>query len=269
MTSRVCLAFLALGVWAPCVASTVIVGGHSQRDCYVLFELAADVPVFLGDMVSCIDGDPGCDADGVPDGVCEFSIRLCAHVPGILGCKPRRIGQIYVTDPAIPLPPLPLSRERCGEFGLVRVPLRKFSRKSGLAKLRVKAISKVLHPMKDIDRLSLRCVPSSAPCKDANCPKELDLSIASVGSDLDVGWTGAGHNFTPADGWRLRLGLTGCNTTGYPVCAVEGAAPRALPLTRSGRAISPAAAFARGARVPPARGRTPHGGPDRPRRVGR
>jgi len=223
-TARACLVSLALGVSGSCFASTVILGGHSQRDCYVLFELAADVQVsntFGG--VSCIDGDPTCDADGVPDGVCEFSIRVCAHVPGVLGCRPRRIGEIRVSDPAIPLPPVPLARERCGDFGLVRVPLRKFSRKPGRAKLRVTAISKVLHPRKDTDRLNLRCVPSPAPCVQANCPKELDVSVANVGSDLDAGWTGAGHNFAWADGWRLPLALSGCNATGYPSCRVDGA----------------------------------------------
>ena len=211
------------------LASTLFLGGGSPlTDCYALFELAADVPLSGSSLstVTCTDGDPSCDADGIPDGVCQFSMRVCAHVPGFPGCRPRRIGEIWLSGGVIPLPPVPLSRERCGEFGRVGVPIRRLKRgaklRPGKAKLRLKATSKVLNPQRDFDRLYLRCLPSPAPCVDSNCPKELDMTVTSLGSDLDAGWTGAGHNFASADEWNLALGLSGCNATGYPSCTVDG-----------------------------------------------
>src|SRR5262249_60414769 len=84
--ARACLVFLLVVLPAGGLTSTLILGGGSLlTDCYALFELAADVPLSASSFptVTCTDGDPSCDADGMPDGVCRFDVRVCVHVPGV------------------------------------------------------------------------------------------------------------------------------------------------------------------------------------------
>ena len=232
--ARACLVFLLVVLPARGLTSTLILGGGSLlTDCYALFELAADVPLSASSFptVTCTDGDPSCDADGIPDGVCRFDIRICVHVPGIAECRPRRVGEIRVGGSfgasAIPLPELPASRERCGAFGRVSVPLRGTKRKRGRGKIKLIAVSKVPNPKRDRDSLKFLCLPNPSPCVDASCPA-LDLVVTSGGSDLDIGWQGDGHNFAWPDGWKVELALSGCNATGYPLCTVNG--PKDLTL---------------------------------------
>jgi len=223
----------------------VLGGGSPETDCYAVFDgVELDSS---SRKVICTDGDARCDRDGIPDGVCRLDIRICAHVPGIPGCRPRRIGDITVGGFSrgggpftIPVPVTPISRERCGDFARVSVPLRRTGSgvKVGKARIKLVAVSRVLHPKKDKDKLDIRCVPNPSPCIDVNCPGELDLTVASTGSDLDTGATGAGHNFSWPDGWKLGLALSGCNAIAYPLCTVTG--PRGstfgppLPLLSAG-----------------------------------
>ena len=79
--------------------------------------------------------------------------------------------------------------------------------------------------MHDVNRLVLRCVPSSV-CTQPNCPpssrgptapNELVLDIAASGSDLDLGSTGLGHDLlvppTP-----VHACLDGCDAATTPSC---------------------------------------------------
>ena len=59
-------------------------------------------------------------------------------------------------------------------------------------------------------------------------PRELALTVAQVGTDLDNGWTGIAHNFPVVFGAVLRICLTGCDTTANPSCAEDESATNAV-----------------------------------------
>ena len=63
-------------------ASALVVvggGGRASNDCLSVFLAAANVPASHPHSVRCADGDPACDADGTVDGVCTFTIAVCAN----------------------------------------------------------------------------------------------------------------------------------------------------------------------------------------------
>jgi hypothetical protein len=229
-----CLAAVAIMVTAaPQAMALVLGGGAVETDCYAAFDGVNGGRA----TASCVDGDPSCDHDGAADGVCGFDVRVCVHVPRIRGCRPRRIGDIWVSGVTqtcggrhvdLPLPALPAARERCGDFAHVTVPLRvrrfgaRIKLKYGKAILKMRATSRVPDPQTDRDKLKLLCLPSleSRPDLPA-CARDLVLTVSGPGSDLDGGWNGDAHNLPLPGGWRLRLPLTGCDATTFPSCAVD------------------------------------------------
>ncbi|MGH7894656.1 MAG: hypothetical protein ACREQL_08300 [Candidatus Binatia bacterium] len=63
------------------VAQAFIVGGggSSKTDCLVVLDAQLNYPPDKPKRYRCADGDPTCDADGVVDGVCTFSLTVCAN----------------------------------------------------------------------------------------------------------------------------------------------------------------------------------------------
>jgi hypothetical protein len=75
--------------------------------------------------------------------------------------------------------------------------------------------------------IRLQCVPNtgggSCNANPAGGPRELLLSAASSGTDLDNGWTGTSHNFPVVSNSELRVCLAGCGATSNPQCTEDEA----------------------------------------------
>ena len=91
-------ALLAAFAVAPAPARAVVVGGGGSPrvDCLAVFEAAANVPARRPTSIRCTDGDPTCDADGVVNGVCEFSISICANSDADPACTLRGVDAITI-----------------------------------------------------------------------------------------------------------------------------------------------------------------------------
>ena len=60
-------------------------------DCLVTWSLPGSVAGSDGVAARCQDGDPACDADGLPDGACTFSPRVCLNMGGCASASVRRV----------------------------------------------------------------------------------------------------------------------------------------------------------------------------------
>lgn len=89
---RLFAAICALGlvsVQAPRVADAAEIvpgGGLRRTDCVSAFQVNADESL-RGRRIVCTDGDPGCDEDGLVDGVCTLSVGVCLNVTNSPRCS--------------------------------------------------------------------------------------------------------------------------------------------------------------------------------------
>ena len=69
------IAILAVHVALRAAAGALIIGGggSAATDCLAVFQVADGVPL-KGNKISCVDGDPSCDADGVVNGSCQIPV---------------------------------------------------------------------------------------------------------------------------------------------------------------------------------------------------
>jgi hypothetical protein len=68
-------------------------GGRSSTDCLTEFKVATSAP-----NLSCIDGDPACDADESPNGQCTFRMGICLNNQDTrLGCTTGAIVSVRLT----------------------------------------------------------------------------------------------------------------------------------------------------------------------------
>ena len=76
---RASVVLAALSATAATARATVVAGGGPRsQDCLAVFE----TPVVLLPNVRtirCVDGDPGCDGDGLVNGECKFPVSVCAN----------------------------------------------------------------------------------------------------------------------------------------------------------------------------------------------
>src|SRR5439155_6910893 len=143
-------------------------------------------------------------------------------------------GTLSVPDP---------SSTACGTSAGVVVPLKtKGSKpKPGMGKVMVIALSST-KPPKDKDTLKIKCtpnpscgsttttttIPQPTSCTGANAnpaggPNEIDLVVATSGTDLDSGWTGVSHNFPVVGNSTLKACLKTCGPDGTPPCDMTAA----------------------------------------------
>jgi hypothetical protein len=240
----VCLLVLvALGILTIPASAQVPGGGPAKTDCYVEW---SGVTPNNGKNVSCQDGDPSCDVDGIQNGFCVLGVAVCAAQTNVPGCpqqtpltiekltvkpmpKTVKFGQLNfpVTAPTLPTP---ISSPICSAQSIIRLPLK--VKKNGKvvpsAKVTLTAVAIAsLKPKKDKDVIKLQCVPNTG---SGNCnpnpqggPRELRLVAADSGTDLDNGWSGTSHNFPVVSNSELRVCLTGCGATSNPQCAEDEA----------------------------------------------
>jgi hypothetical protein len=231
----VCLLGFSLGVVSP-GGAIVPGGGKAATDCAVVWD---GVTVTRGaTTVTCRDGDPACDADGVINGSCTLGVNVCLLAAGVEGCtatsvdtldvSPELLAAGEVVRTPLVLPPTPASTAACGSGALVRLPLRGKSRPKPSRRFVLRAKATTLidgRPQIDKDRLVLRCLPgdgeAECPANPAGGPKELRLVASASGTDLDNGWIGIAHNFPIVGGSMLRACLTGCDASTTSVCTID------------------------------------------------
>ena len=204
-------------------------GGSARSDCYVEWQVTSpDVVANRGRTgIDCQDGDPACDVDGVQNGSCMLGVSICAFQGNIPRCTPREVTSVKLSRRAaaagVQVPTLPASSATCGPAALVTLPLRRGGKrpsKTVVFRMTARATGK---PRKDTDQLSLRCVPNrgaaQCPANPSGGPRELRMSVAPEGADLDNGWTGLSHNFPIVFGTEVRMCLAGCDASTNPACA--------------------------------------------------
>ena len=208
-------------------------GGPATSDCYAEWQVTTSaVTANKGTSgVDCQDGDPACDVDGQRDGACTVGLSICVFQRDVPRCTPQQATAIKLSKPAqklgVQLPPLQAT-PACGAATLAKLSLRKGGAKpSKPLKLGMVALASA-KPKRDADRLVVRCVPNAGagtcPANANGGPRELALTVAQTGTDLDNGWTGVSHNFPVAYGAVLRLCINGCDATANPSCTGDDAA---------------------------------------------
>jgi hypothetical protein len=89
------LALLLAALPSNAAATTVPGGGPASLDCLAVFE----TPVALAPnvrQIRCVDGDPSCDADGVINGECKFSVAVCANSPTPASCTVQGVQSMFL-----------------------------------------------------------------------------------------------------------------------------------------------------------------------------
>jgi len=160
---------LAIGLLllAATARAVVLGGGNPDKDCRMAFGGVRATDGESG--VVCTEGDPACDVDGVADGSCRFTVKLCTGVP-VAGCDPVELDAIEVAGFRLPLPPLPSSPDTCGAASTVVVPV-------GTAG-GVTAIASSGGDPRDVDYLNLCCRTAPAPLDASRCAVSVVPTIA-------------------------------------------------------------------------------------------
>jgi hypothetical protein len=214
-------------------------GGNAKTDCYVEW---SGITPNKGKNLDCQDGDPACDVDTTQNGVCVLGIGVCVAQTNVPECtvqpiekltvkaKPKtvKLGSVDIpVTPPVP-PPTPVTGPVCSAESVIRLPLKVNNKgktkPSKTVTLTATAIA-AEKPKKDQDVIKVRCVPNvgggECQANPAGGPRELRLSAAASGTDLDNGWTGASHNFPIVSNSQLRVCLTTCDATSNPQCAED------------------------------------------------
>jgi hypothetical protein len=143
--------------------AVVLGGGLANADCRVAFE---DVDATAGASgVVCTDGDPTCDRDGVADGQCRFTVRLCTGV-ATPACDPATLTGLSIAGIGLPEPPLPSEDGACGEPDDVVVPVGEAAAGSVLARGGGE--------LRDVDYLNLCCRSTAGLFDAAHCALAID-----------------------------------------------------------------------------------------------
>src|SRR5437773_2244036 len=119
---------LTLGPPVPSSAGLVPGGGKPTSDCYNEFDVEGVDGT--ANVIECDEGS-ACDADGLPNGVCDFKIALCPNQtdPNASACHPApplTDLKIKGKPKTLTLPPAPtdLTGTTCGDAADVLVPLK-------------------------------------------------------------------------------------------------------------------------------------------------
>lgn len=242
-----CVSLIGLAtVHADCPPECPIPGGkraRSKTECFAEFGGIVPTNTKNPGNVVCADGD-ACDTDGAPNGTCTFSLTVCfdnadsrfqrcnpTTLTKVVVKKAKKDPQLQALQAAIDAIGFPTAENKCTDPIEIKVPLKvKVKKKGKVKKVRpgkktVKILARAGRK-KDVDKLKLKCVPSTSP--SLTCPANPtdgpDLMILTVGddTDLDTGWNGVAHNQTIVKGGRLLGCLSNCDLENDTVCDVQG-----------------------------------------------
>ena len=154
-----CVLALAGIAGAQCPSACSGGGGPASTDCFLAW---GDAP---GNVITCTDGDPGCDVDGTIDGVCTFALSACTNVavgacpstpldaPPTIRAKGSGAEALTAAIGA-----LPMAMEGCTGGGLVKLAIPTSRSKLKPAKVTLRATA-VAGGKKDKDAFKLVCNP--------------------------------------------------------------------------------------------------------------
>jgi len=144
-------------------------GGPARTDCMVVTDVVAGAASANGRRLHCTDGDPACDADGTPNGVCALTARVCLDAPGIARCllEPLAHAALLAPSPslvglatAVDALTMPVGiADACTPMARVEVATR--GRRSGRVVMQTTA--RMVSGPADYDRITLVCRPAPAP----------------------------------------------------------------------------------------------------------
>jgi hypothetical protein len=184
-------------------------GGLARTDCMVVTDVVAGAAAADGRRLRCTDGDPACDADGAPNGVCTLTARVCLDAPGVARCllEPLTHAALVTASPslaelatAVDALTMPVEiPDTCTPMARVEVATR--GRRSG--RVVMQATARMASGPADHDRITLLCRPAPRPvalatvqrlvftpsCASVSCHGAaraggLDLSPDAVGTSL-------------------------------------------------------------------------------------
>jgi hypothetical protein len=198
--------------------------------------------------LTCIDGDPSCDADGLPNGTCVIGLNACVGQASD-GCTPGTLSTLTFNAPitrkgllagfVAPSPTTP----GCGTAGSISLALKRIPKNTSKPLRKQKPSKPVVLLMKSkgfVNKLRVQCVPAGPTAVASVCPDRTDIPGAPKqitltvpledrahpeqgnGSDLDNGWTGTSHNFPVIGGSSLKYCLSGCDGTSTFACTGTG-----------------------------------------------
>jgi hypothetical protein len=240
LTSLAATIALTAGLLSP--AHAVLVGGK-KNNCSAVWDTGpAGPPSVIASTTgkpstfSCADGDPTCDADGLPNGTCIINLNVCVGeatdtctTPGSLTALTFNapISKKNILGSAFHAPPV--SPAGCGLAGTMSLSLKRVPKNTSKPLKKFNSSKPVVLVMKDkgfVNKLRVQCVPpqGTAVCPSrGGLPSQITLTVPATGSDLDNGWTGLSHNFPIVNGSQLRYCLNGCDGTSTFDCTGTGA----------------------------------------------
>ena len=165
MTRGIAVVCALVAAGAPARA-LVLGGGQPSTDCRVAF--GGVEPTHDASGVVCVDGDPTCDRDGTPDGVCRFDVGLCVNV-GAEVCDPAVVDRIESGGAGLPRPDLPAAAGTCGPATMLAVPI---GAPSATALLAYGGGG-----LRDVDYLNLCCVVALDATAAARCALAIDPTV--------------------------------------------------------------------------------------------
>jgi hypothetical protein len=210
-------------------AAALVPGGFSPRtDCVAQWRVTTRsvAPSRGASVLDCQDGDPSCDADARPNGECVFNVSACIlqNDAGAPACTaPGGRVTFRRLTPGLS-PPDSGATPGCGRATPFRAEIRSDrlrGRRRPSKRIRMR-MTAVAGAVRDVDRLSLRCMPAPDTCPPPGAcpanprgpgePNALALDLRTMGSELDLGWTGHGHNVRVPGQTRLQVCLEECDT---------------------------------------------------------
>lgn len=161
--------------------AVVLGGGLTRSDCTIAFD---GVDATDGDSaVVCHDGDPTCDTDGAVDGVCHFTVSLCAHLSSP-GCTAAAVNAVKVGGLPLEAPDLPVTSKTCAAVDPLAVPMD--------TAVGATTVATQSGALKDVDYLNLCCRGTVHALDAPLCATGVELSIAGCrrppGKGLERPW---------------------------------------------------------------------------------
>ncbi len=243
---RVVGLLLTLGVVCAAIAlvagsgQAVQIKGTSKAECYARFDVSGTA---TSSPITCTDGDTSCDQDGAANGSCRFNVEVCVNQTDNPSCTaPASLTKLNARPSSL-LPNLPgLTGAGCGSVNQVDIALKgKKHNKTARKKLHLTAVAASgTKPKKGNANLVLICkagtgtttsttIPPNCADNPGNGPKQLLLTTASSGTDLDNGVTGISQNFPVVANSSLSFCLSGCDASTNSVCQATGATGAGTP----------------------------------------
>ena len=150
------------------VRKSVLGAGPAKSDCYVELEVVGSTTGILNNhIVSCTDGDAGCDTDGIANDACVFTVAVCANQTNVAGCSSTSLTgppTVKIIPPSAgTLTPPDGTTTACGTSSAITVPLKikGKARKKVASKVKIRVVGKTSSgkPKADTDTYILKCTP--------------------------------------------------------------------------------------------------------------